>query len=263
MLSIQEKRIIHEIKLFDEAYPESSISYNGLQVSIHKPNLECIINLPNDWPFKPPYVLIKYMKHKWNLKISQDDWCSIMDLRTVYNMVLVSIENDFVDQMKILESMIPSAEMCFDHINNLINITYNGLQVEIPTKGSEVITVIEHDQNWPQNMIPCNNFNFPEIILQILGNQKTKIYPDEYISKLKRSLESKFDNVVYSRVQQTFIINSDNIGLIIIGINPDISYLPPNIIIFNKGMIVSNQFDFGNWSPDSDLGQIILDAKIM
>jgi hypothetical protein len=264
MLSNQEKRIQSEIQLFQEAYPDSNILREKLQIVIENPDLKCILNLHDNWPFYPPQIMIKYHNHLWGLKIGRNDWSGAMDFRTVYAMILDSIENNFVynEQVKILEEMIPGAEILYHYVCNYVNVKYNGLEINIPTKGSENITVIECDQSWPQNMIPENDFNLPQIVSKILGNQKMKLDPDEYIMKLKCSLESKFDDVTYSRVHHTFTVNS-SLGLIIVGITPDISYLPPNIIIFKKGMIVSNQFELSNWKRDSDLAQIILDAKII
>ena len=260
----QEKRIQAEIKTFRETYPDLDISSSNLQIVITQPNLKCILNLPKDWPFHPPHIMVKYHSHLWGLKISEDDWSGIMDFRTVYAMILDSIENNFMynEQVKILEEMIPDAKILYHYVCNYINIKHNGLEINVPTKGLEAITVIEWDQEWSEYMIPTNNFNVSEIVSKILGNQKMRSDPDEYIMKLEKSLKSTFDDVMYSRIHQTFTINSD-LGLVIVGINPDISYLPPNIIIFKKGSILSNRFEFDNWGPDSNLGQIILDAKIV
>ncbi len=67
-----------------------------------------------------------------------------------------------------------------------------------------------------------------------------------------------FDDVIYNDNHETFIINSSKY-LIIIGIAIDSQYLPPMVMVYSKGTILSISYDFSDWNPDN-LGDIITKA---
>lgn len=284
--TFQDKRIHAEIKLLTEAFPDVKISLenirassqpgqepetNNYKVTISTQDLECVVNLPTDWPFHSPLIMTTCKTHTWKQIIP--DWNGAMDLRTVYAAVLNNIRDDYMsnvhEQINIVKEVFPEMKIKFDNVLNIIKIKYDGFRIHIvisKKKEYSKIYILENDQEWPEYMTPLISSNLPldltSLILQIMDT-RDKIQstdPNDHIEKLMKSLLIKFEIVSYNSNHQAFTIDSPQ-GLIIVGIDPKRQYLPPNIIVFRQGQIISNTFKFDNWGFDSNLGEIIITAK--
>jgi len=261
------KRILREIDLLKEAFPEKTISYNKLKIVVTDDNFKCIIKLPSNWPFHPPVVLINYQDYSY-YQPQIKDWTPVMDLRTVFYDILNTIvngkyiniskieniknksKNDLMitsEHQALLKSKYIDIEIIHSEITNYPTIKLNGLEITI---SYDEITVIEDEKDWPKYMIPDHTDNIFDIINQIVYNKLQSNIDQDYISKCKISLIKYFDDIAYHDKHQTFIVNTSKY-LIIIGVNINAQYLSPMIITYSKGSIIDTSFDVSNWEPDN------------
>jgi len=284
------KRILREIQLFKEAFPNNNITHKDLVITITEPNFKCIIKLPLNWPFKSPLVLVNYDNYAY-YQPSIQDWNPAMDIRTIFYDVLNTIENCSYKNLERIQDKVDKSVDSItlnkvnkvnkianlitpDHIEILrknypnIKVEYCGItksQIIILSDlkiimSSDEIDVYENENDWPKHMIPSysnNIFNIIDEIWYIRNSNRTKD-PADYVSKCKNSLSSRFDDISYNNNHQTFIINSSKY-LIIIGINVNSQYLSPLVMVYSKGTILGISYDFSDWNPDN-LGKIIIEA---
>lgn len=277
-INSRHKRILREIQLFKEVFPNSNITHKDLEIEITETNLRCIIKLPSEWPFKQPFTIIKYDNYTFNLPTIKD-WNPIMDIRTIFydikniiknssyknlekieNNIENKIENKIIssDDIDKLKLTYPNIKVEYCEITNSLTICLDSLTIII---SKEKINVFEDENDWPRHMIPSYTTNISDIVGDILNIKRVnQSAPETYISKCKQSLITYFDDISYNENHQTFVINSLKY-LIIIGININSQYLSPMVMIYHKGIILGVSYDFSNWNPDN-LGKIIMEAII-
>lgn len=268
METAQSRRFQKEISLLTEAFTDINVSHqksdNGYKITITKPDLECIFDLPKDWPFNSPLISITYKTHNWQRKIH--NWSAAIDLRTIYAEVLDDIKKNVIvqtdKQIEELKKEFADIKINFDIIFNIVEINYDGLNINIFLSNERrCLYVFEKEYMWPKDMVPSIEQNFTSLVHEII-NTRNKIQskdPNDYLEKINNSLRTKFDNIIYSSNHQTFTIDCPQ-GLITIGIDPIRQYIPPRIIVFHQGQIMSKKFDFNNWGSDSNLGEILISS---
>ena len=282
----RSKRILREIELFKEAFPNNNITYKDSKIVIFGQNIKCIVQLSHDWPFNPPLALVNYDNYAF-YQPQICDWNPVMDIRTIFTDILNTIEDCSYKNLARIQDKVDKtvdpikldkADKVVDLITlddiNILKIKYPNIKVAYCEQNCYIISLVdleifissneinvyENENDWPKHMIPKYSNNIFDIVDEIWKTKKSNHTKDhtDYISLCKKSLNLYFDDINYNENHQTFIINSSKY-LIIIGINVNSQYLSPMVMIYSKGMILGITYDFSNWLPDN-LGKIIVEA---
>ena len=253
-------RIQKEITSLKEAFIDVDVTHQQLESSdkivICNKDLRCDLTLSNQWPFKEPSIYVEYKSYSWNQNIK--DWGAMSDLRAIYLTILNNKMIVIDEEIMTLKDSLPSVEVLFDRVLNVIELEYDGLNIQVSIASKIDVIVSEGERNWPEIMIPQN----PSLDLTLLmntiishRNQARLKNSDNYIERLTQLLKARFDNVVYNSRHQTFIIDHTEC-LIIVGIDPKAQYLTPLITVYRQGSLVQCQFEFNS----DDLGKVIVEA---
>lgn len=262
-----EKRITIDSQRIKELYPNISIDRQNDLIKITDGMLRCVITLPKNYPFTEPVVFVNYKNHSYNQSLP--DWSATMDFRTIFNQVLVNLQ-DQDDKSNLIDIMTLRSEKGFSsyklnhnvlnkvrehypditikHDNHHILVKFNNIEMYIePFK----VSITEGDREWGPIAYDIDIINMIKEVIDIHNR------PDDLsIKTLTVSLETYFDNVVYNDDHQTFMIQCSQ-AVIIIGISLR-SHILPTITTYCQGMIVNKEYHLLNWQ--NDFGKVIYDG---
>ena len=272
----RDRRILREIELLKEAFSNVDVLYEkleqGFQVNIYAENLKCNLNFPVGWPFYPPEIDITYKGQSWKSTVPK--WSGAMDLRTIYMGILDDLQNSITanvcDQIDNLREIFSEIFAEYNRPLDRITIKHEGLCMTIDIIRSEKrihVDVSENNRDWPENMVPIRTslqLDFTDLVMEVVDARniyKSKNTPD-YIKQVHSAILTRYPNTIYHYHQhhQTFTIDHPE-GLVILGVDPEFQYLPPDIAIFRKGLMIRENFPMNNWKFTTNLGEFLAQTE--
>lgn len=225
--NFRPKRILREIQLFKEAFPDINIIHKDLTIIITRPNFKCVIKLPLDWPFKPPIVLVNQNNYSY-YQPQIIDWNPIMDIRTIFNDILNTIEDcsykNFQFSIEKPESKKDSGfSLNFEGIQDKINRSYNLIS------HNKIANLITQDdiqilrKNYPNIKVSyCEITNFQIISLSdlkiIINSEEIEVieneneWPKHMIPNYSNNIFDIIDEIWYTRNSNQSTNNVDYIS---------------------------------------------------